>query len=356
MSNNYLTIRAGRRALAMIKDEGLSLDRVKVLAGASGAAKYLVLTGIDRTLLSLLAKQQNPLHLIGTSIGAFRMAAFCHPNPHKAYDRLEHEYIHQYYPKGTGSADITRQARHMINAFIADDAIEALLCHPTRRINFLSNRCKGLLAYENKLLQSMGMLTSALGNAISRNALGLCFERALFVSPKALPPFANMNQFPIKTHELNKKNFKAALLSSGSIPIAMQGVSDIDGIKGVFRDGGILDYHLDIPFLPPDDESLVLYPHFYPHIIPGWFDKFTWRKATERYLEQVVLIAPSAEFINQLPYQKIPDRKDFKTFVNDDKARIRYWKETVLKSQCLGDIFAELVESKKIRDCVSPLI
>jgi len=61
----------------IIQDEGLDMSRVKVIAGASGSAKFLVLTGIDRVLMSLFEERTDPLYLIGTSIGAFRMAAFC---------------------------------------------------------------------------------------------------------------------------------------------------------------------------------------------------------------------------------------------------------------------------------------
>ena len=50
---NNISILAGSKALEIIKDEGLDLHRVKVLAGASGSAKFLVLTGIDKILIGL---------------------------------------------------------------------------------------------------------------------------------------------------------------------------------------------------------------------------------------------------------------------------------------------------------------
>ncbi|MCP4717996.1 MAG: patatin-like phospholipase family protein, partial [Desulfobacteraceae bacterium] len=84
-----ISICAGARALEIIQDEGLDLSRVKVLAGASGSAKFLVLTGIDRVLISLFRERTDPLYLIGTSIGAFRMAAFCQKDPLGAIGQLE---------------------------------------------------------------------------------------------------------------------------------------------------------------------------------------------------------------------------------------------------------------------------
>jgi hypothetical protein len=42
-------------------------------------------------------------------------------------------------------------------------------------------------------------------------------------------------------------------------------------------DGGLIDYHLLLPYRELD--SIVLYPHFAPFVTPGWLDKFLpWRK------------------------------------------------------------------------------
>ena len=163
-----------------------------------------------------------------------------------------------------------------------------------------------------------------------------------------------MNQFPMTCHHLLPSNFKAALLSSGAIPVAMQGVADIPGVPGMFRDGGILDYHLDIPFLP-NGGGFVLYPHFYDHITPGWFDKYLGREPDPGHMEDVVLVAPSSKFIAKIPFGKIPDRKDFKTFHLKDKERMAYWRKVVELNPVLGDEFAEAILSKKIREIVQPI-
>ena len=187
--DNKLSIKAGRKALDILRSEGLKLERVKVLAGASGAAKYLVLTGIDRLLIALLANRTTVLHTIGTSIGAFRMACFCHPEPQKAYDRLQDAYIHQHYHKRPSAEEVSLKSKLIVDAFIADSEISSILEHPSMRLTFLSNRCKGLLVSDNKALQIMGLSLAALTNFISRDALGWYFERALFHSPLSSPPF-----------------------------------------------------------------------------------------------------------------------------------------------------------------------
>ena len=72
-------------------------------------------------------------------------------------------------------------------------------------------------------------------------------------------------------------------------------------------------------------------------------------------MENVVLIAPSKKFVESLPFKKIPDRKDFKTFHLRDSERVKYWKEAVKMNSILGDEFVEAVESGRICHIVKAL-
>jgi hypothetical protein len=58
----------------------------------------LVLGPLDRFIFRQLAgRSQQPVHLVGASIGAWRMATACLNEPVAAFERLEHDYIHQHY-------------------------------------------------------------------------------------------------------------------------------------------------------------------------------------------------------------------------------------------------------------------
>ncbi|MCK5682736.1 hypothetical protein KAJ27_01385, partial [bacterium] len=267
---------------------------------------------------------------------------------------LERKYIEQHYDVKPSKKDVLLEARKILDSYINDNSINDLLNHPFFKINFLSCKCKGLLQKEFNPLLLLGLGLAAGMNILNRNLLRLFFERALFCDTTNLPPFASMNQFPLQINGLTQSNFKQALLSSGSVPGVMDGVLDIDGVPGVFRDGGIIDYHLDIPFTE-DNESLVLYPHFYEKITPGWFDKKLNRKPCAKNMENVVLIAPSEKFVKSLPYEKIPDRKDFITFKENDLERINYWEKVAKKNIHIGDEFFESIQSGMIKQIVKPL-
>lgn len=146
---------------------------------------------------------------------------------------------------------------------------------------------------------------------------------------------------------LDTGNLRQALLASGSIPMVMQGVRDLPGAgAGTFRDGGLLDYHLDLPY---SGEDIVLYPHFTDRVIPGWFDKtLPWRRGNPGRLQDVLLLAPSKEYLARLPYGKLPDRNDFKRFMGDDASRQKYWRSAMDESRRLGDEFLELAGSGRL--------
>lgn len=349
-----LSIRAGTRAINIIRDEGLDLSRVKVIAGASGSAKFLVLTWIDRVLMSLLKDCTHPIDLIGTSIGAFRMAAFCEKDPVTAIDILERKYIEQHFSRHPAREEITQEGVNILDAYIDDNQINEILSHPFFRINFLANRSKGLMKSETMPLLMAGLGVAAAMNLVHRRLLRFSLERALFCRSREYTPFAGMDEFPMTIHQLTAANFKKALLASGSVPVIMEGICDIPGIPGMFRDGGIIDYHLDLPFLP-DNDGLVLYPHFYDYITPGWFDKNRYRKPNPEHMKNVVLISPSKAFVKTLPHGRIPDRKDFQTFKGRDKERMDFWWTAAEKSKQLGEDFHDAVVSGKIRHLVKPL-
>jgi len=91
-------------------------------------------------------------------------------------------------------------------------------------------------------------------------------------------------------------------------------------------------------------------------VIPGWFDKtLPWRRGNPGYLQDVLLVAPSPEYLAALPDRKLPDRKDFKVYAGDDAGREAAWRRAIAESDRLGDSFLELVETGRLADVVRPL-
>ena len=352
-----LVIKAGPQALRLIRDEGLRPERVLVLAGAAGGPKWLVLYHLDRLLFKQFFKERSkPLHLIGSSIGAWRFAALSQRDPLEALDRFRDAYIHQTYATAPTAAEVTAESRKVMNGYLPDEAIPGILTHPWCRMNMLAVRCRHLTAFENRTGMAMGLAGAVVSNLIARRHLALFFERTLFHDPRALPPLDNRDTIPFSHTTLGTENFKDALLASGSIPLVMSGVSDIAGARpGIYRDGGMIDYHMDLPYRVPDDE-IVLMPHYTDRIVPGWLDKqLSWRKPAADHMANVVMVASTKAFVQQLPNAKIPDRTDFKIYFQRDRERFEAWDKTVEMCRPPAEAFMELVASGRIREKVQPM-
>jgi hypothetical protein len=168
-----------------------------------------------------------------------------------------------------------------------------------------------------------------------------------------LPPFYNASGFPLHRIELTEKNLVDAVLASGAIPLVLQGVRNIDGAPhGIYRDGGIIDYHLDLPL--SDSDRLTLFPHFFEHITPGWFDKkLSWRKPAREHTDRTILICPSPEFVARLPNKKVPDRTDFTTM--SPELRRKVWRSVVAACEELADELNEVLEKDQLPARLEPL-
>lgn len=352
-----LTVLAGKEAYEIIRTNGLKPEQVTVVAGAAGGPKWLVLNRLDRVLFGEFFKHRNkPLYLIGSSIGAWRFATVCQSDPIAAQQKFELAYINQRYETKPGPTEVTVESRRIMASFLDEVGIREVLSHPVFKISFMAVRCRWPASQDSQALLGLALLAALGFNLLHRPWLKWQFERTLFHLPQANPPYLTTSAFPINRVLLTPGNFREALLASGSIPLVMEGIKQIAGAPaGTYRDGGLIDYHMDIPYQVGTDE-IVLFPHFTERIVPGWLDKWLkWRKPSPEHMKNVLLIAPSADFIARLPNQKIPDRNDFKLYRGRDDDRIRDWYRVVAQGELLAAEFAELVLSGKIKQAVKPL-
>ncbi len=352
---HYVTFRAGTKALEHIRINGFNLDDVSVLAGAAGGPKWLILSGTDRHLCTLFPrKRKRPLYLTGSSIGSWRFAAYAQENPLSAMERFLDIYLEQRYSEKPDTAEISRVTERMMDEFLTDRDIDSILSHPSMRMQFFAVRSRGIIRSDYPPFLLAGLLFAASANFFNRGLLSLFFRQTLFYDPREEVPFMQGECF--EKVSLTHHNFRKALMASASIPLVMKGVSGITGAPGgVYRDGGMVDYHLDVPY-SVDTGSIILYPHYTDMIIPGWFDKpYPWRRANHNNMERVLLLSPSEKMIEKLPLEKIPDRNDFLLFKGNDSERVKYWNKVADESRRMGDEVMEVLSKNQVYQQVREL-
>lgn len=352
MAIDWLTIKAGRTAWLHIQEHGLRAKDVRLLLGASGGPKWFVLQGLDRYLFGHFFNDlDQPLDLLGTSAGAWRFASLGQQDPVAAIDLFCELYRQQTYSEKPDVREITDEAIKLLNEYLPEQAIDQILKQTKFRHHWIVTRCRGLTGAPGKR-QMAGLLTSALANSLNRKYLRRFYDRVVMHHPASAATFVDRwNDFDTYKVPLSHANFKQALLATGSIPMVLEGVRDITGSPpGMYRDGGLTDYHFDLDLGAVD--GLVLYPHFYSEVIPGWFDKqLKWRRTNGKHWPQVVLIAPSEEFVKSLPYGKIPDRSDFAKLSVAD--RFAYWQQAVEQGQRMAEQLHEWISTDQLRQKVT---
>jgi hypothetical protein len=312
-----------------------------------------VLSQLDRVVArKILPLLVEPVHMIASSVGAWRFACYAQHDPIAAIDRFEQAYLSQRYSAKPDRQEISQRSAEILDVLLGEHGVREILSNPVLRTHIMTVRSRNLVATENRFALATGLISAASLNVVSRKTLGSFFERALFYDDRDVPPFFELNGFPLHQIVLNDTNLREAILATGSIPLVLTGIQDIAGAPaGVYRDGGVIDYHLDFAHSAPD--KLALYLHFYNFITPGWFDKrLSWRKAGPSSMDRTILVSPSPDFVRRLPNHKIPDRKDFVNFSSQDRERA--WRGCVNACREIADELEDVLERDRLAERLVP--
>ena len=352
-----LRLHAGPTARRHMEQNGLRPQDIGVVPGAAGGPKGLILGPLDRFIFGQwLPQSAQPVHLVGASIGAWRMATACLSEPVQAFERLERDYIHQHYELQPGqkrpSAEfVSDKFGESLKAFYGG-RIQEVLEHPRYRLHVVTSHGRHVLSREHPIGTPLGYAGAFLSNLVWRKAMGGWLERVVFSTQSAPLPFATTD-YRSRQVALSSDNFNPALQASCSIPFVLRAVHDIPGAPpGAYWDGGITDYHLHLDYAhaaqrdagtgAAEGASLVLYPHFQQAVVPGWLDKsLKWRHGATAFLDNMLLLAPSPEWVKTLPNGKLPDRHDFTHYGNDLAARVKAWQAAAKASEQLADELQE---------------
>ncbi|WP_041416231.1 alpha/beta hydrolase [Shewanella halifaxensis] len=337
-----LRLIAGPKAYQTLSESGLKPELFSRMLAASGGPKWIGIAGLDRYLFCEFFKDlSQPLHTLGASSGAWRLACLAQENPQSAYDRLEELYIGQRYDTKPTPVEVSQQVTGVIEGLLGSRGADEIVSHSQINSHYIACQARHINRLGGQAPLAFGLATAAMTNFVSRKSLAWHFKRCVFGVDKPSSPFAQLQDLPSQFYALSNSNIHQVLLATGSIPWVLAPVTQIEGApKGHYYDGGITDYHFDLPL--NRNPGLTLYPHFYPKMSPGWFDKsLSWRLAKANY-DNALILAPTDAYLQSLPYGKLPDREDFKRL--DSDTRIKYWRKAALMSQVLADDLADVID------------
>ncbi|SVB52424.1 uncharacterized protein METZ01_LOCUS205278, partial [marine metagenome] len=281
------------------------------------------------------------MELYGSSVGSWCHAALASADAVSALEKLQYRYLNQVWEQ-----DDPRPAHEIVDGlcewvldgFLNQESINSIIDHPRFTTHIVTARGRGLNNRPNDWLLAIGMGSSAIGNILYRDLLILGFQRVVFSSGPSRA--FSFHDFDTAHVPLTQDLVKPALIASGSIPFLMGGLNFQQGnLPGQYWDGAVIDYHFD--FINQTGEGMILYPYFSTSVIQGWFDKkLPWRRTPAEPLRRTVVVAPSNNYLKQLPRGKVPNRKDFTRY--NDAERLKNWQTAVERSKVLGAAFEEM--------------
>lgn len=337
--SNPLIIHAGRAVRERILRDGFRYDDFDVVLGAAGGPKWLVLYGLDAVLAPALGAAPRPRTFVGASVGAWRLAAYLQADPQGALDRLLARYRDPTF-FAEKRPDMTKRFEADVSAVLGQAGLDALA---EGAPNALYAVVTAFGAGRRNLPWRLALtaLRNALGSRSFAQASALGLGQRVLAGPAPVPPWLRA-ALPGAEVALRREQWPAALLATAAVPGLIRPVEGLLAGNALGLDGGIADYHFGAI---PRDKGFTLYPHFYPHLVPGWFDKpFARRRLDPRSVDHLLLLAPSPAFVAGLPGGKIPDRKDPQTL--GGAALGARWGQVAEASRALGDAWAALTEGE----------
>lgn len=323
------------------------------VAAAAGGPKWFTTYGLVRYIIDELTNDNLPRFYVGSSVGSWQMAAACTESPGDALDRLRSAYTNHIYSDKPDEQEISDACANIIMHMVDKESV-SIVKNEIKQLLIVTSRGKGLASYHNKFALSLGLGVAALGHTIKRSWLNNFMSREIFTNSQGLPFNESKDELNTKVHSLSQSNLIDAMRASGAIPLLMKAIN-IAGTSGTYWDGGIVDYHMALPY-DRMDSRVVLLPHFSPYVLAGWFDKHLpyIRHADKEVMADVVLIHPSKYYVSRLPRKQISTLDDFEHYGLDQQSRISYWNQISEISLELGAELKDHIANGTLKDIIEP--
>jgi hypothetical protein len=350
-----LHYRAGSRALARLRSHGLPKDALSALVLPATGPRWLVSVGFDRALIEggWLGGGGSRILLLGASVGSWRALAMAARDPTQTHAKLVDAYCEKRFVATDDSVTVSNAYRSLLHDVFSEDDLACALNNRRLDLAIATARVRGAAARPGL---RWTLIATGLMNAASSRAREMIFERTIFHTagdPSRTDSMVRSLQG--RRCALTMRNVRDVALASGTVPMYMDPVHNIDGApEGAYLDGALCDYHLN-QSLHTTSGVVILFLH-QRRIIPSWLDKhLPWRTLRPQILEDLLLIYPSRQFVRSLPGGTLPSREDFVRFVHDPERRIAMWREAVTRSAELGACFREDAASSAVASVVRPI-
>lgn len=344
-------LKAGLKAIDHIKKRGLSPDDITVMNAAAGGPRWISLYAFDKYLAQQWFQDRTkPLHLVGSSSGAWRMMCHALPDTLEAFDRFLDYYVNQSYDTLPPPELVANGLDEVVSNILGDNTAQSLLDNTNKKLYIISTLCHtGRLSKRQQQLY-FGKL--GFKNLFSRNWLAKDVERIIFTNTTDSDVILE-DRFTSKYLAFNDEHLIHMIRSTGTLPFLMTPVDSIPELNGVLWDGAIIDYQIGLEY---NTDGLIFFPHYMDTLHQGYFDQYLpYRKFNGKVLDRMIMLSPSEEYIKSLPNNKISDSTDWKAYLGNNEERTSNWYEVARRGQEIVDEFDYYYRAGKLMDVIEPI-
>ncbi|KNC99759.1 uncharacterized protein SPPG_09257 [Spizellomyces punctatus DAOM BR117] len=275
--------------------ESADLDYFSIYIAPASGPSGLTTTGFESRIKNLYAKSKlsGTKWLVGSSTGAMRFMALIGSlvsTERNLTEELMKHYCWMQYNAGD-TPQILRPMMDQLYRLVAPpDLMSDILTHPQFRLAIIVSNIRDSYQQLPDWALRAVLGCYAVGNLVNERALtGLC-ERIVFYSGDEVPKFL-ANGFGGENNtrfvKLVKENVYEVLHGTTCIPFVQERCESIPGAgEGLYLDGALTDYMLNVQFTDPSHRALLLSDQPTSNVYPTALDAmFRWRTVPISYLE-----------------------------------------------------------------------
>ena len=239
---------------------------------------------------------------------------------------IQHIFTEMTYQHGDSPDTLSPMMEKLIQACAPKSILSEIVHHPYLHLCIFVARLKYTTDISDwRLKLSFGGMYMT--NLVYPQGLDYFYDTCCFYTGNSPPPLIS------KTHicfePITVENFYDVLQATTCIPFVSKRATQIGKHSGLFFDGAICHYHLNLICNQPEYPTLYLSDQFVDsQLKANVFDSWVpWRGIPEQDLKYCTRIHPTTFFQSQIPENRFPTVSDwFDTcYVQNPKRRKRSW-------------------------------
>ena len=323
-----------------------SLNNFNVYSAPASGPRGFATAGFDDAFLEMV--QKNPFEMaqkiqdtkntkwfVGGSTAALRFCCLISSiikNTNRIHSMREH-FIEMTYRPGDTPGVLSLMMQELIDICAPSDVLEQIVTHPQFRLAIMvAHFDPRFTTYSDWRLKLVFLSLFAL-NIVLPSKMSTFYKPICFYTGPEPPPFFAGSSC-VEFCAITPQNLKSVLRATTCVPFVSERIESIPGYgsNGLFYDGAICNYHMNVCITDPKYQMLFLGDVPDEQVKQSFFDVIIpWKGAPAAFFENCSVIKPSYSFVCRVLGRRLPNVSDWfdKFYVQHPEKRKASWRGVI---------------------------